>query len=609
MEYRALGFEPQALGFFRSFIVLKTVTMKYTFLLVIPAILAGTACNTGTEKNKPNTDDSFSGFETRFLDQYWKQYPAQAIGIGYGKYYENLVIPDSLAIAGNLTFSKDWIDSLQAQDYIGLSDNNKISFNIIKNQLESDIWYQSVFKSQEWDASSYNLSNECYYIIHQPYSSLDDRLRILSKHLEKADQYYRAGFKMLKQPTRESVGLSLMQNQGGLTIFGNDLADSIKSSHLTAGEKDVLNKNVTRTIKAIHDFADSLNGLRANKKYVFRKFSIGKDLFNEKFKYDLATNLTPEEIYERAKKEKRSITANMVHVSDSLWNTYYKDRPRPRDNLALVQKVIDAISLHHARGEDFYDSLKNQVYELKRFIIAKDLFDFDTTYPIIVRIMPAYERGFALANAEFTPPYQKSGDTYFNIDDVSKYPKEKMESTLREFNNYASQLLSIHEAIPGHCLQGIYNNKKSPDVLRSVFQNGAMVEGWAVYGETMMLENGWGNNSPEMQLMLGKLKLRELGNVIIDYDMQCLNVSRDTIMNLLVKELFQTQSEAEEKYHRATLSQVQLCSYFAGASAILSLREEYRNKMGAQYTLKQFHENFLKYGSSPVKFIRDRMLQ
>jgi hypothetical protein len=267
--------------------------MKCTFLLALLGILAGTACNTGIEKNRPNADDSFSGFETRFLDQYWKQYPAQAINIGYGKYYENLVIPDSLAIAGNLTFSKAWIDSLQAQDYNGLSDNNKISFNIIKNQLESDTWYQSVFKSQEWDASSYNLSNECYYIIHQPYASLDNKLRILSKHLEKADQYYRAGFNMLKQPTQESVGLSIMQNQGGLSILGNDLLDSIKSSHLTTGEKDTLNKNVTGTIKAIHDFVDSLNGLLANKKYVFRKFSIGKALFNEKFKYDLATNLTP----------------------------------------------------------------------------------------------------------------------------------------------------------------------------------------------------------------------------------------------------------------------------------------------------------------------------
>ena len=114
-------------------------------------------------------------------------------------------------------------------------------------------------------------------------------------------------------------------------------------------------------------------------------------------------------------------------------------------------------------------------------------------------------------------------------------------------NNYMSQLISIHEAVPGHCLQGIYNNLKSPDLLRSVFQNGAMVEGWAVYTETMMVENGWANRAPEMQLIHDKLKLRELGNVIIDYRMQCLDSSKESIMNFLVKECFQTKVPGRRK--------------------------------------------------------------
>ena len=200
--------------------------MKYLYFLAFPALLF-TSCLTSTEKEKADPDGSFSAFETRFLDQYWKEYPAQSINIGYGKYYEKLVIPDSLSFATDLRFSKDWLDSLNTLDYTRLSDNNKISFSIIKNQLESDSWYLSVFKAQQWNASSYNLSNECYYIIHQPYAALEERLRILSKHLENADKYYQAGFNMLNSPTKESVGLAIMQNQGGLSIFGDDLKDSI----------------------------------------------------------------------------------------------------------------------------------------------------------------------------------------------------------------------------------------------------------------------------------------------------------------------------------------------------------------------------------------------
>jgi uncharacterized protein (DUF885 family) len=583
--------------------------MKPVLLFCLLIILFLPACDNQIPNVDRHPEEQFTAFETRFLDHYWKEYPSQSITIGYGKYYENLVIPDSAAFAGHVNFSRQWLDSLNTLDFLRLSDNNKISYNIIKNQLESDIWYQSRFNQQQWDASVYNLSNECFYLIHQPYAPLDERLKILSKHIENADRYYQSAFKILHQPTRESVGLAIMQNLAGIQIFEKDLTDSIKSSHLTTSEIDTLNNNVKKTVLAIRIFTDSLSGLLKNKNYFFRKYAIGKDLYREKFKYDLATNFSPEEIYEKAIKEKKTVITRMVRISDSLWSKYLKNRPKPKDSIARIQAIIDVVSLQHAKAEIFFDSIRNQVYQLKKFIIEKDLFNFDTSYPIIIRWMPEYERGFALANAEFTPPYQKKGDTYFNIDDVTKFPKEKQEGVLREFNNYASQFLSIHEAVPGHCLQGIYNKLKSPDVLRSVFQNGAMIEGWAVYTETMMLENGWAGNSAEMQLMHGKLKLRELGNVVIDYEMQCLDKSKESIMDFLIRECFQTRAQAEEKYHRATLSQVQLCSYYAGASAIFALRDEYKTKMGKDYHLKQFHESFLGYGSSPVKYIRERMLQ
>jgi uncharacterized protein (DUF885 family) len=580
---------------------------KSVFVIAIMTIII--SCTTKKEVTNEDADTKFENLETVLLDAYWKQYPSLSIFNGYGKYYEKLVIPGSAVVAANISFSHQWLDSLNTLNYDSLLDNNKISFRIIKNQLESDIWYQSVFKQQEWDASIYNMSNDCYYIINQPYAPLDERLRILSSRLQHADDYYTAAFKMLREPVREYAELSMKQNKGGLSIFGTDLTDSIKASHLTDEEKNTLNQNITKTFTAITMFVDSLKGILDDKNYKFRDFRIGKEMFSQKFKYDLVIDLTPEELYAKATADKKFYDGEMFRIADSLWSSYYPGKSKPKDTLAVVQSVIDKISLQHASPEHFFDTLTNHVFELKKFIISKNLFDFDTTYPVKVRIMPAYERGFSLASAEFTPAYQKQGDTYYNVDDLTLYPKEKAESALKEYNSYSSQLLSIHEAMPGHCLQGIYNNKKSPDVVRSVFQNGAMIEGWAVYTESMMLENGWGNNSPEMTLIHDKLKLRELANVIIDYDIQCLNKPKEDIMHLLVNECFQTSAQAEEKYHRATVSQVQLCSYYAGSTAIKSLREEYKNKMGEKYSLKDFHEKFLSYGSSPVKYIREEMLK
>jgi uncharacterized protein (DUF885 family) len=567
----------------------------------------------GCQTNKPaanttNTDSTFKSFETSFLDAYFRQYPSQSISSGYGKYYDKLIVPDSNTIAGNLTFSHQWLDSLQKQDYAGLTDNNKISFNILKHQLESDTWYDSVFREYEWNPALYNLAGDCDYIVNQPYAPLHQRLVHLSHYLENATTFYQNALKITHQPVREFVELAIKQNQGGLSFFGTSLSDSINSAHLTDTQKTQLESNIAKTVAAIKNYIAALKQLTADAHLQFRPFAIGKDLYTQKFNYDLATNLTPEQLFAGASADEKHCYDRMFHLSDSLWPKYFRSQPKPKDTLPIIQALIDKISLQHAAPADFFDSLKNQVAALKKFIVQKDLFAFDTINPIKVRLMPEYERGVVIASAEFSPPYLK-GDNWYNVDDLTKYPKEKAESALREVNNYTSQLLSIHEAVPGHCLQGIYTNLRSPDVLRAVFSNGAMVEGWAVYTEGMMLENGWSGPSPEMELMYNKLKLRELSNVIIDYDMQCLQKPKEYIMDILEKQCFQTKAQAEEKYHRATVSQVQLCSYYAGSTAIRTLRDEYRNKLGAAYTLKGFHEKFLSCGSAPVRYIREQMLR
>ena len=583
---------------------------QFSAMLAIFIACSQFSCKPAGKTADANADTAFAQFETRFLDAYWQQYPAQGIFVGYGKYYDKLVIPDSLSIAGNISFSGQWIDSLKMIPMDQLSNNNKISARIIQNQLESDRWYSSVFRSFAWDASQYNISGECDYLLNQPFAPLDDRLKLFSAHIRHADEYFAAALQNLREPTKEHLELGIRQNQGGLSVFGKSLTDSIHASHLSPAEKDSLEKNIARCVQAINDYISGLQKIQADSSRPFRPFAIGRDLFDAKFKYDLVIDDTPEQLYAKALRQKSFYHHEMFGIADSLWTKYYGNSARPKDSLALIQQVLNKIQLQHARPADFYDSLSGQVHRMKKFILTKDLFNFDTLHPpVIVRLMPLYARGVAIATAEFTPPYQKTGHTYFNIDDLTQYAPAAAESSLQEYNNYASQILSIHEGVPGHCLQGIYNQQQSPDVLRSVFQNGAMIEGWAVYCEGMMIENGWGDGSPEIRLVLDKWKLRELANVLLDYDVQVLATPKDSVMNLLVKECFQTSGQATEKYHRATLSQVQLCSYFAGASAILSLREAYQQKMGSQYRLKDFHEHFLRFGSSPVKYIRERMLE
>ncbi|MFB1023598.1 MAG: DUF885 domain-containing protein, partial [Vicingaceae bacterium] len=232
----------------------------------------------------------------------------------------------------------------------------------------------------------------------------------------------------------------------------------------------------------------------------------------------------------------------------------------------------------------------------------------DSKKPLVVRETPEYMRGFAGASISAPGPYDADAETYYNVTPLDHYTEAEAESYLREYNNYTLQILNIHEAIPGHYTQLVYSNQ-SPSLIKSIMGNGAMIEGWAVYTERMMLEAGYGGDNLEMGLMYYKWNLRTVCNTILDYGIQVLDFTEEDAMQLLMTEAFQEKSEAEGKWRRARLSQVQLCSYFTGFYEIMQLREELQEIMGEKFDLKTFHEDFLSYGSAPVKYIRKLMLK
>ncbi|MNQ60817.1 hypothetical protein D3C85_751150 [compost metagenome] len=357
------------------------------------------------------------------------------------------------------------------------------------------------------------------------------------------------------------------------------------------------------SIKAIKDYADWLQKL-PNK--TPRSFRLGADLYAKKFNFDIQSSYTANEIYKIAVDHKNDLHDKMFVIADKLWSKYKENTPKPADKLDLIKQVIDKISLQHTTPEKFQSEIEKQIPELTAYVKAKDLLYIDPSKPLVVRKEPAYMAGVAGASISAPGPYDKNADTYYNVGSMSGWTVENSESYLREYNDYILQILNIHEAVPGHYTQLVYSNQ-SPSIIKSILGNGAMVEGWAVYAEKMMLESGY-KNSDEMWLMYYKWNLRATCNTILDFSVHTKDMSKEQAMILLTREAFQQQAEAEGKWKRVTLSQVQLCSYFTGYTEIYNLREELKKKEGDKFNLKQFHEKFLSFGSAPVKYIKELML-
>jgi uncharacterized protein (DUF885 family) len=554
-------------------------------------------------QNTADGDKAFSAFKERFVEQLWKMYPGWAGSVGYHKYDEVLQPPTPAQRSVELVFARRYTDSVQTFMRTRMSFDNLIDGIMIMNQLKQIQWNIEKYKSYEWNPAQYNVGERIAEILNGSYAPLDKRLLSIKGQLAKVPAYYEAAKANIKNPTLEHTKLAIEQNLGSVSVFEKDLAEAVKKSGLGAEHKKTIERLSELSITAIKGYADWLKKLKNEEP---RSFRLGRDLYAEKFEMEIQAGFTVDELYEKAIARKQELHGKMTELSHQLWTKYMGDAPKPLDSLTMIRMVIDKISLNHAKPDAFQAAIEKQIPELVAFVNKKNLIYLDPSKPLVVRREPDYMAGVAGASINAPGPYDKGGNTYYNVGSLSGWDTARAESYLREYNNYTLQILNIHEAIPGHYTQLIYSNQ-SPSIIKSIFGNGAMVEGWAVYTELMMLENGYGNDSPEMWLMYYKWNLRSTGNAILDYNVHVNNLTKEDAINFLTRECFQQQAEAEGKWRRATLTQVQLTSYFTGFTEIYALREKLKAQMGSNFDLKKFHEQFLSFGSAPVRYI-ERMM-
>ena len=595
----------------------KKLKMKKIFfsgitLLIIAA--CGSDIRKQQNKNAVDINVQFDNYKATFIEELWKTYPSWASSQGYHKFDSILVIPNDAARVKELAFSKANLDSLKTYDLAGLSDNNKTDYYMIENQLKSIEWAINELKSFAWNPSDYNVSGAFAEILNGNYDSLDVRLRNFNLKMANIPAYYEAAKNNITDPTVEHTQLAIDQNIGGISVFEKDFHEALNKVHFGEHEKQMMKANARESVKAIKDYAAWLKSFD-NK--TPRSFRLGKDLYAKKFEFDIQSGYTIDEIYAKAVAHKKELHEKMFELADKLWEKHVGGSidatlgkkgkiSKPTDSLQLIKQVIDKISEKHVNPEEFQTAIEQQLPVLVDFIKKKDLIYIDPSKPLVVRKEPDYMAGVAGASISAPGPYDKNGNTYYNVGSLSGWDKDKAESYLREYNHYILQILNIHEAIPGHYTQLVYSNQ-SPSLIKSLFGNSAMIEGWAVYTERMMLENGY-DDSPEMWLMYYKWNLRSTCNTILDYSVHTKDMSKEVAMNLLTNEAFQQKTEAEGKWKRVSVTQVQLCCYFTGYTEIYDFREDVKKQMADKFKLQQFHEKCLSYGSAPVKYIKELMV-
>jgi uncharacterized protein (DUF885 family) len=558
-------------------------------------------------------DKTFEAISRRYLDEMIALTPVNATSLGDHRFDGEL---DDVSPAGydrRAALARELLLQVQlVLDDTQLSRANQVDARLLASELEYQGWSIEGLSEWRWNPLIYTelTGNSVYLLMARDFAPLPDRLRNAGARLAELPRFL--------EQVRESLVPQLVpkihaetaikQNTGVLTLIDQLVVPQL--SALPETDQVTLRTAIAhaRTAIAQHQIWLEKRLLPEAK----GDFRLGAERYDMKLRFALDSPLTRQEILTRAKAELVSTRSDMYNIARTVLQNRPGAPPLPPSPTADEQQAAIAAALELAYAQQpprdqVFDTARHAFEDAKGFVRARDLV---TLYddPLEIIPMPEFQRGVALAYCDSPGPLDRGQKTFYVISPIpSDWTQEQVQSFLREYNTRSIDNLTVHEAMPGHYVQLMHSNRyQSP--LRAVLSSGTFIEGWAVYAERMMVEQGFEGGDPLMHLIQLKWYLRTIGNAILDQAVHVDNMSREDAMQLMTHDTFQEEREASAKWIRAELTSAQLPTYFVGVQEHLALREEARKKWGKSFTLKRYHDTVLSFGSPPVRYVRELVL-
>src|SRR3546814_3067288 len=272
-------------------------------------------------------------------------------------------------------------------------------------------------------------------------------------------------------------------------------------------------------------------------------FRIGAGLYDQKLKFSLNSALSRAQIKQRSEAELKRVRDEMYGIARTVLANkpdapQMPDAPSDDQRQAAIEAALELAYADRPARNEVVDAAKQALADATAFVKAKDLVTVPDD-PVKIILMPEFQRGVAVAYCDSPGPLDKGLDTYFAISPIpDDWSDEQATSFLREYNSRMIDLLAIHEAMPGHYLEGAHS-AQFPSTLRAVLRSGLFAEGWAVYTETMMTDAGSHEGDPLFRLVQLNFYLRPIANALLDQGVHVDGWRRDPAMRLMTHATFQ----------------------------------------------------------------------
>ena len=579
----------------------KRLTCVFLINLLAATAFAGTP-----------TDEAFQNLADEYISDLTNFSPVTATLIGDHSADGELDDVDAAAREETLSQYKEYKVALVALDRNQLSRANQVDAEMLLHEIQSKIWSIETLQEWAWNPLYYVAkSGEAIYgLVARDFAPIAQRLVAATSRLEQMPRFLeqaRGSIEPGRVP-KIHAETAIQQNPGLSSIIEAMIVPQMDA--LSPEQQARLNAAIETAKNALADHQTWLEEEllpRAN-----GDFRIGAELYDVKLAFALNSPLSRKEITARAEQEYEAVRNEMYEVAKEVYVekhpfTAFPDQPDGSYKQAIIRAALEEAYRKLPPPDGIVDTAKEYLQQTIDFVIEHNIVTMPEE-PIEIIIMPEFQRGVSLAYLDPPGPLDKDQPAFYAVAPLpDDWTAEQIESFLREYNLLSMQDLTIHEGVPGHYLQIALSNRY-PSPLRSVLWSGPFVEGWAVYAEKMMIEEGYMEHDPLMKLINLKWYLRAVTNAIIDSAIHVDGMTQEAAMKLMVEGGFQEEREAAGKWVRAQLTSAQLSTYFVGYQEHIEMRAAVHQAWGDEFTLRRYHDQALSYGSPPVRFVRALML-
>jgi hypothetical protein len=577
-------------------------------LLTFIAVL-GMAC-LACAQGKAQPPANFATLADRYFDEYYFKYnPSQGTASGFHQYDDQLEDYSRASIDKQIAVLKKFKAEFTVHSLPAKATDAEVAewidLNLVINDINSHLLALENIRGWEKNPDSYSggVSNSIFVIMARTFAPPDQRLKSLIAREKKIPAVFVAARQNLKNPPPIFVDVALQQIPGIVGFFQKDVPEAFKD----VKDQKLLDEFHATNQKVI----DSLNQYKEwiekdLKPQAHGDFRIGADNFSKKLLYDEDVDIPLPRLLEIG-------MANLRKNQES-----FKTVAAKIDPSKTPQQILEELEKDHPAPDKLLQTFRDTLGGLRDFLDQHHIVGMPSQVLPILEETPAFERALTFASMDTPGPFEKvAKEAYFNVTlPEPDWKPEQVEEHMAEFNRGTIISTAVHEVYPGHYTQFLWV-PSAPSKVRKLLGCSSNAEGWAHYGEQMMLDEGYGRTPGTdedhdvafLKLRLGQLQDALLRNArfIVGIQMHTGKMTMEQGIDFFVKEGYQTRANGTVETKRGTSDPTYLY-YTLGKLEILQLREDYKKKVGANFSLENFHNQFLKQGFPPIKFVRRAML-